>query len=75
MTKLERQAKKNLQKHREKLSAVRDDLRQTVNGFLQQKGIDLHVEAIHFSTAPLLSEGSFRCCTINGKHICGPQCP
>jgi hypothetical protein len=61
-----------VKKHLPAMRKIHQELRKTVNNFLQQKNLPLKVQAMHFTTN--MASVDFRCCTIDGMVVCGPQC-
>lgn len=57
--------------HVSKLNEVHPELRAMVNNFLSEKNIPLKVHTMHFAEKV---GKDFKCCLINGRIVCGPQC-
>ena len=59
-------------KHLPAVRKIHPELRELVNNFLRERKLPLKVHAIHFTTN--MTSMAFKCCTINGMVVCGPQC-
>ncbi len=62
----------NIEKHLPKMKKIHPELRKLVNSFLEKRNIPLKVGAMHFTSEAAVD---YKCCTINGMVVCGPQCP
>ncbi|GEM_PF-6002310 len=61
----------SIEKHLPKMNEIHSELRKLVNTFLEERNVPLKVHAMHFASTA--AEES-KCCIINGKVVCGPQC-
>lgn len=59
-------------RHLPAVRKIHPELREMVNNFLRERKLPLKVHAMHFSTN--MASMGFKCCTINGMVVCGPQC-
>jgi GR25 family glycosyltransferase involved in LPS biosynthesis len=57
--------------HTQMIQAIHPELTEVVNKFLAEKKIPVSVHEMHFGAA---ASPQIKCCTINGRTVCGPQC-